>query len=572
MSVNSLAAKLNSAISAMNIDGIKIGHPELIEKVVKKADELFKDYAAIAPNKLEAYEVASKLMGGIKLTPWERDLVAAAVCLPIEERNGISLIECPEFHPLINGYIKEVDSGQFWQMTWYWLFTSYLTFDLNKARSSAAQVGFSTLRSFLKYSWPYIETTARSTISPQWVEVLRAQPQLLRENAAENYAYDYLKGNTELVDQVAKSLGIPPTSWFWQDLVLSAASKAVKLSDEEFRELIPRIIGIISYAPVYRDKVIAEVLTRLFTSKEKAVHHEFRDYVIQPSVWRNPKLKLSGIAPTWNQVSVPVWQMVMSWVNERNLKDFFDILAARTNSDHGRLAFWSKYMKQITWTRLVFGEQTIQQKNNNSEIRNLLLAEQGAYAELRNSDPELDAFIMQIGDYIFVEFSKTGNGAYCYRSNALPFKIDASRYAGSTSDLKKGFYSKENGLRQIIHRRDWAAHYTLELIKLGIYPDKNENKFQWNQEAPKASENNKSNALSSNAADVASTRNSIDGNLVREVLRQYPGAYFQDKREGQRGRIWVFDELNNPQLEKTLRGMGFTWSEARKGWYLGESS
>jgi len=41
----------------------------------------------------------------------------------------------------------------------------------------------------------------------------------------------------------------------------------------------------------------------------------------------------------------------LGWVNERNLRDFFGILASRNNADEGRLAFWSNYLEQITWTR-----------------------------------------------------------------------------------------------------------------------------------------------------------------------------------------------------------------------------
>lgn len=135
--------------------------------------------------------------------------------------------------------------------------------------------------------------------------------------------------------------------------------------------------------------------------------------MVNPTVWKNPKLKAAGIATAWNRVPDRVWMMVLGWVDNGTSRiSSADILAARNQADEGRLAFWSKYMKQITWTRLVFSAETMNLKKHNPAIRNLIAREEGAYAEL-TAKRDVDAFMMQIGGYIIIEFSKSRTPATC---------------------------------------------------------------------------------------------------------------------------------------------------------------
>ena len=235
-----------------------------------------------------------------------------------------------------------------------------------------------------------------------------------------------------------------------------------------FKPLIPTLIALIQRRPVFRDDALIALLTRYHECREREPHQELCDYVVNKDVWRNPKLKAAGIATTWNRVSDDVWRMVLGWVNERNLRDFFGILASRNNADEGRLAFWSKYLNQISWTRLVFGAETLGLIHSTRAIRDLIAREEGAYAVLQRGR-ELDAFVMQLGEYIIVEFSKTPNAAYVYQSSALKFDRYAKRYAGSTDDLKYGFNG--GAAARFVHNGSWASEATSTLKRLGIYPD-----------------------------------------------------------------------------------------------------
>lgn len=607
-----LLNRLKASIEGMGLNRVQFGFPEMVTKEVQKAEMLFKDFSKAKPSSQDAYMAALSLLRGEKLDGWATDLVAAAVSIPIKELGNRTVLESEYSDVLFSKYESDACSGQLWRLTWYSLLNSYLTYELPRTTTEAGMAGFIKLRRLLNQTWPYIDQQSGQMAVPDWVRILREESQLLSENPVEKYAHDYLAGKTNHIKALAENLGIPANSWFWQELVIGAVRHATQGDDPQFRSHILMLIELVNSAPVYRDKAIAEILNRYYKCSSREVHPELRDFVIHASVWKNPKLKKAGIATAWNQVPEAVWRMVMGWVNERNLKDFFDILAARRHADHGRLKFWSQYMSQISWTRLVFGAETIWQKNHNAGIRALLESEEGTYATLRGaSDRELDAFLMQIGDYIFVEFSKSGNGAYAYRASDLVFNLYADSYAGSTSDLKCGYYTYGRGVAQIKHTPGWEDRTAVKLSKLGIHPDRpsprhepaqsklsNEQAAalgkigaltQGSQQIPPDSaqadiyvktafvesgeaRNDYSATTSlSRPNQTSQTTPKLSFNKVYKIVSKYQSAQALENGNGLTRRIWVSNPKGWPALEAELKEMGFQWSDSRQSWYWNEN-
>lgn len=608
-----LLSRLMTSIEGMGLNRLQLGYPEMVIKEVRKAETLFKDFSKAKPSTQDAYKAALSLLRGEKLDEWGADLVAAAISIPIKEQRGQTVLESSYCDDLFRTYEIDAYKGDLWRLTWYSLLNSYLTFDLARTTTEAGMGGFQKLRSLLNRTWPSIDKQSGELAVPDWVRVLREESQLLSDNPVEKYARDYLAGNTNHIKALAENLGIPASSWFWQELVLGAVRHATLADDDQFRSQILMLIELIKSAPVYRDKAIAEILNRYYKCPSKTVHPELRDFVIHASVWKNPKLKAAGIATAWNQVPVAVWRMVMGWVNERNLRDFFDILASRRHADHGRLKFWSRYMNQITWTRLVFGSETIWQKNHNAGIKALLESEEGTYATLQGAqDKELDAFLMQIGDYIFVEFSKTGNGAYAYRASDLAFNLHANTYAGSTSDLKCGYYSNGRGVAKIIHTPGWEDRTAVELRRLGIHPDRYSSHQEparsrlsgeqaaalgkirdltqvsglvTSQPPARGTQKNEPTATSQRTTDnygytipeiatslrrpplTSQTAATLTLDQVQRIVSKYQGAEVSEKGSGLTRRIWVTNPKGLAALENELKKMNFKWAASRQGWY-----
>jgi len=555
--LQALARDLTAAIGGMGLGGVNFGMPELVEKPVREAERIFQGYAKAKPSKEDSYAAARAFLRGQKLDAWQHDLVASAIAEPIREASGATVLGSKKFDALLAGYKAEAEQGDLWRLTWHGLLYSYFSYDLSAARDEATHSGWEKLRAFLEQTWRYIDKEAGTKFVPDWVHVLRKEVDILSSKPVDKYARAYLRGDTTAVDQLAADLGISPSSWFWQALVLGAVKRATAEPDVEFRRLVPQLLQLIKTKPGFRDEAVEAILVRYHACRGAPQDERLRDFVCQPSVWKNPKFKAAGYATAWNRVPEPVWQMVLGWVNERNLKDFFDILAARNQADEGRLAFWSQYLKQITWTRLVFGSDTMALQRRSPEVRDLIAREEGAYAQL-DGKPEVDAFMMQIGSYLIIEFSKKPNACYAYKVDELPFEPYAKHYDGGTTDLAYG-YRGERAAR-IVHTPGWQARAADELRGLGIRPDRPDA-----QRVAVGGGATARTATGGGRATVAPV--GPDMVALTALLRRFPRASAIDKRETVGGRLWVQDPLQRVQLGRELESMGFKWANSRSAWY-----
>ena len=554
-----LTRALADAVRSMQLTREGRGHPELVEAKVKETEKLFQGFAKSMPNKDEAYQAARSFLRGEKLSEWQRDLVACVVAEPIREHFGATVLGHRTFGSLLQTYENEARNGELWRLTWHGLLSSYFDFDPTLKSNAAAGPGHEQLRRFLQRTWPLIDKQVGKSVVPDWIAVLRSESEVLSEKPADKYAIAYLSGDPGPANRIALDLGIQQSSWFWHALVLGAVRSAESRPDADFIALIPRLLQIVQGKPAFRDAAIEILLVRYHMCKGVGAHEQLRDYVVQPGVWKNPKLKSAGMATSWSRVPEPVWQMVLNWVNECNLRDFFAILAARHQADAGRLAFWTQYMKQISWTRLVFGSQTIALKSYNEGVRKLIAREAGAFAEL-TSNTGVDAFMMRIGSHIFVEFSLTGNAAYAYSASEMPFNEYEKYYAGDTSDLKIGRYVDDN--LRFLHMPGWEAVASNKLKRLGITPDR-----------PAASR-----APSSGGARTAplspsttQTRRAPSIPDLQALVNRYLFAFINDKRGEIGGRLRVVDPKKREALGTELERLGFNWSSRDSCWYFSEN-
>lgn len=562
--LGALTRDLAVALGNMGLKSADFGMPSLVAKPTREAESIFQGYAKAKPSKEDAYAAARAFLRGAVLNGWQQDLVASAISEPIREQSGAMILGHKRFPALLNSYENEAQRGDLWRLTWHGLLFSYFNFDPSATSDGTTHKGWADLRAFLERTWPLVDRQAGKSLVPDWVGVLRQESDLLTTSPADKYARDYLQGNTAATDQLAADLGIPPSSWFWHALVLGAVKRATGDSDAEFRRLVPQLIKLVQSKPGFRDEAVEQILVRYHSCKSAPQDEGLRDFVCQ--VWKNPKLKAEGIATAWNRVPDPVWQMVLSWVNESNLKYFFDILAARNKVDEGRREFWSKYLKQISWTRLVFGADTMALKRTNPGIRELIAREEGAYAELTGKR-EVDAFMMQVGSHLIIEFSKKPNACYVYKADELPFEPYAKFYDGGTEDLAAGF--RQAHAARLVHRAGWQALAAEELKALGIRPDKPEPQRVTATVPPETTST--AQGGSGITTQSAGMRGGPGMATLLALMSRFRGASIDDKRDAPNGgRLWVEDPLKRVQLESELKSLGFEWGASRSAWYYRE--
>lgn len=570
-----LKSALDRKLAAFSSDWKELGQPVLVEKASEQAKRTFQEYASARPSARDAYASALAFLRGHELDDFQKDTVAGALNQAVTERQGAKPIGSDRLAALFRYYEDEAVAGRLWRLTWFGLLVSYFAYDPLSTQGMEHD-GWLLLRNLLSTTWPHIDSASGNATVPDWLATLRRHPALIGERAADEFADHYLAGDRTTLDSIVENVGIPESSWFWHALVLSAVKASAAYGDERFVAQIPHLVALIKSRPVFRDNALESLLARYHGIPGHPVHHQLRDYVVSKDVWRNPKLKAAGIATAWNRVPDAVWRMVLQWVNEGNLRDFFDVLAARNSADEGRLAFWSRYMRQISWTRLIFSSETVSLARSNKEIRELIARETGAYATLYGNK-NIDAFIMQIGEYIIVEFSTTGNAAYVYDSATLQFDRYSSTYHGGTEDLRYGF---RTGARcRIIHNAGWQSTAAYELARLGIRPDDDTKQSRLPRPASVETRQTKSLPQSEPAGPawappIAPSRVAKQAPFSMAALKaevgQYVGAYIDDKRQAAGGRLWVEDPRQDIVLRRKLKAWGFKWANSRSAWYYAE--
>jgi hypothetical protein len=583
--LEALARQLANSVASFGLSDAPMGRPEVVRKAAEEAAQQFQGYAKARPSKEDAYAAALAFMRGQRLNDRQVDLVASALSERIREASGSRALGQATLPALLDTYARDAAEGNLWRLTWFGLLGSYFAFDPHNAPETELS-GWEKLRAFLQRTWPLIDRQSGTTVVPDWVKVLRGDPELLGTKAAHRYALDYLRGDESGVQRLSADLGIPESSWFWHALVLSAVERSAEQSDERFRASLPQLLSLIAKRPVYRDDALVAMLTRYHQCSPPAIHKELRDYVVRKDVWRNPKLRAAGLATAWNRVSDEVWRMVLQWVNEANLKDFFAVLAARRSSDEGRLDFWSQYLEQITWTRLIFSSQTKALAYSNAEIRNLIAREEDSYATM-SANADVDAFMMQLGNYIVVEFSRVPNAAYVYKADELPFEPYDREYTGTSEDLKHGWQGERAA--RFTHHDGWQGDARRELGALGIHPD-DASKGKRKQtpapsQPPRTPSETRNSAPQSSAPELNKRSQAAAAPkgapfsmaLLEETVARFKGAYIDDKRSGPSGgsgttgRLWVEDPQLRTPLDSALKRFGFKWAPKRQAWYYPET-
>lgn len=572
-----LAKQLANVVASFGLPSLELGHPEVVRKASEQAAQVFQGYAKALPSKADAYAAALAFMRGQPLDERQVDLVASALSERIREQSNARALGHSNLPGLLDTYARDAQAGTLWRLTWFGLLGSYFAFDPSNP-SAEENAGWLKLREFLERTWPLIDRLSGSTVVPDWIKVVRGDPQLLGDQAADRYALDYLRGDESAVRLLSDDLGIPEGSWFWQALVLSAVKRSADQPDDRFKSSIPRLLALIHTHPVYRDEALEVLLTRYHRCIDTSVHPELRDYVVRKDVWRNPKLRAAGLATAWNRVGDDVWRMALQWVNKANLRDFFQVLAARRKSDEGRLEFWTRYMEQIAWTRLIFSAETKALAYSNVAIRNLIAREEDSYATM-SANADVDAFMMQLGDYLVVEFSRQPNAAYVYKVNELPFHPYAREYTGTTSDLKQGFHGARAA--RFTHQQGWETDAGRELQRLGIYPD-TATRAASRAPASQGKQQQKSASNDHQHTTAADYRKVRDGDgapagaqftmvSLRSLIAGHPGVVIVDKRGVSGGRLWVEDPKQRVGIGAELKRLGFKWASSRQAWYYPES-
>ncbi len=618
--LTTLNVSLEETLGRLWIPQLRFGSPDLLAKQAEATKKLANGLFQIEGKGNSAIKFASRFLKGESLDPTEQDRLAFVLCEVIPELDGLSIIGSDRLPFLIKHFSDEAKAGELWGPIWRALLISYFNFNPDIADTEDEKEGWESLGKLIRSTWPDIDKQASTKFIPTWLSAIRQEPAILGERPAMKFAADFLLGKTEVISRLTEELAIPSSSWFWHALVHEAITHAISQPDDQFKSLIPTLLELIEEKRFYRDVSLAAIIERYFKCNDNSCHEDLKDYAIQS--WKNPNAFEDGLSPGWNHVSKPVLEMVCSWVNENNLRDFFEILTRRANrasrkatgnsttkdygADLSRLKFWSQYIKQIRKTRFVFSDDTIKDRTLDNQLGKLIAREEGRFARYSNNHSE-DAFMMQIGTYLVVEFSNQPNACYVYDLKRLPFEKNSRRFYGTKDDLKSGYHGEKAA--KIIHRDGWEVGAYNDLQRLGIYPDPKRPSTRgpkatkqdsapvykpWKDTspagtsssiaetatAPKQAESiaTKSpapppevNKPPSPTLEIDKSQAPTDALFTMDQLEDFVdrirGLKLIDERTTRGGRIWIYDETYQESVIAKLHAWNFEWSQKRQAWY-----
>ncbi len=204
------------------------------------------------------------------------------------------------------------------------------------------------------------------------------------------------------------------------------------------------------------DKTSRSVLSKLIEQLgyEAAEHlrQPVQSYVLRE--WGDPRI--TGGDVRWRGVSDEAKQVFTRWITKEDLRFFFDVVA-KACDDHKfayRKAFWLAYLEHIAFCRPVLRQNAEDLFRNDPQTLQYYRERQPA--TLKGGSSWHHAFIIQMGDYTFVEFSTDG-ACYIYDNTNLPFQLGNSEY--NIIDLKDQLWAKH----RVSHHHSEGYYWQVKL-------------------------------------------------------------------------------------------------------------
>lgn len=363
---------------------------------------------------------------------------------------------------------------------------------------------------------------------------------LFSNNPCADYAAELIDGKKALLDDLTGEINVPAGSWFWRTLAETFCKHLAGLSDSAFYARIEFSLtlaqGLFQQS---RDKVLGTVLDRLSESGNRPRHNQLLEYSL--SVWRSPQLAASV---SWGQVRPAAKQMVCAWLAEQDLRDFYELCQGDQQVDEERLEYWLRFKYQITFSQIVLG--TSLRESSARDARDFRRRHEGRLAFLTGTTSSNNAMLMQIGNWLFVEFSEKGNACYGYKIDRLPFKTGAQSYA--IGDLRNPqTIDRLRGCR-LIHRGAWQLEiFDPALQERGIRPDPEEVIGALGK--PRI------------PAAIAAV---IPSRLLGDIHSR--GGKVSDNRPNG-GLLTIRVPPGNSSIDSELRRLGFRWSRDAGHWF-----
>lgn len=486
-------------------------------------------HSAVTPNYLDVQYCCRGLA-----TPFD------GYCLLEDTKQFLRLIQ------IISSYDKKYRE---FRKCYQGLLSSYFGYDQHiEGRSN-----WLTLRTFLVENLAFIKLQYPPI---KWIQTLNEHKNLLFDNPCQRYSHKLLNSDDSEFNAIKTSLGISVKSWVIQEIVAAQISTAIACNDADFHTHLPHLLTLLEKHSTLRNISLAQLLDRYANSQNTAENVLLRNFALQH--WGNPWLASKRqVWQTW--VKDPVIKMVEKWLKLRALEDFFALLADDGTARKERLDFWVRYVDEIDEVYFALGKNTaFSPKADYKEIRRYM---DGRWMHLEGAGGGTNAFLMRIGDYLFIEFSVHGNACHVFDYHNRPFELGGSAITvmGTQQQLKN---TQHYGHREKLpHPEGWQSNFHYVIHKLTRKVPASVPTIRANRPTP----------------HITVTRHPIQQPLLDTPLAfsitnvsdfcQANGRYTVIDNRNRGGNLWIEAPEHPPSIVlKQLTQWGFTY-KTNKGWW-----
>ncbi|OYY94442.1 MAG: hypothetical protein B7Y41_06295 [Hydrogenophilales bacterium 28-61-23] len=499
-------------------------------------------------------------------------LVSFGMCVPNRHSGPCIMEDRQRFQAVLDsqtGVDQWVDEPRWYRRCYQGLLRSYFTYDAKVPQ--APSVGKQNWRDLRDYLSERTHNIVDKKVNPDWVTTTVENRQLFGEDPCAPFASDVLSGDTTKLDLLCEQLGVIKSSWFLRELVLAQVRQATKLSHEQFKDLIPRLLELLSKNLVLRDRGLILMLDKYASTEQPGINEPLRNVSVE--WWGNPWLPSNETR--WGGVVPVAREMVSEWLKREFIEAFFTKLAEDGVGDRRRANFWLRYVKSMEHIQFALGARALNSRDRDFEA--LRKKMKGLFTELKSTDSSNNAFIMTLGDLVAVEFGGMGNAFYGYDvRKTLPF--DASRPVGTTVNAPNSLKHK-NRILWMQHQdgikgwNKWEDMFEATLkMHFDILPNAVTRRTVPRAAAPAPAPTVPPPAPVAPRRSVQSPGGQTTGSKECDFSRIALDAFARihelkvDDNRALNGNLWVRTDDNDLQVNKALLDWGFQY-KLGKGWW-----
>ena len=229
------------------------------------------------------------------------------------------------------------------------------------------------------------------------------------------------------------------------------------------------VADIVNFVEMHRDDrtnraIVSRTIERLGIDASEDLRQPVQSYVFRE--WQDPRL--AGGDVRWRHVSDRARQIFTRWITKEDLRFFFDVVAQACNDQRFayRRTFWLAYLEHISFCRPVLRRDVEYLFRNDPQT--LQYYRERRPATLTGGNSNQHAFIIQMGNHTFVEFSTAG-ACYVYDNARRPFRLEDSEY--HMSELRNQLRAEHRVIHYNSENYSWQRKFASWLrSNLGIEP------------------------------------------------------------------------------------------------------